>query len=239
MQALILSAGEGTRLRPLTQNMPKVMVPIMGKPLLQHLIELCKKHLITDILINLYYKPESVIEYFGDGRKFGVSITYTREDLSSSYHGPLLLGSAGALHNMKNLIKDTVVVLYGDVYSTLDLPSLIQFHKKKKSDFTVVVHESTHPHDSDLVDIDKKGKITHWIKTPHNRSFGVNSAGTYVLHKRVLHYLPPEVPSDFAHDFIPLLLRKHVPLFGYKTDDFLMDMGTMNRYNKLIAILHK
>ena len=228
MQALILSAGEGKRLRPMTNVLPKVMIDLLGKPLLERQILFLRQQGITDIFINLFYLPEKVINYFGNGEKFGVNIIYSREDK--------LLGSAGALHNFKKELKNDFFVLYGDVFMKVDLKKMLAFHQQKKSLFTIAVHPSIHPKDSDLIEINKEQKITSWIKTPHKLNRGLNSAGLYIINSQILKFLPVKVPSDFAHDFIPLLIKK-IPLFAYHTSKLMMDIGTIDRYNKLIKLL--
>ncbi|MCA9371621.1 nucleotidyltransferase family protein [Candidatus Woesebacteria bacterium] len=236
MQALILSAGQGTRLYPLTEKTPKVMLKVNGKPMLQHHVELLKKHGINNIFINTYAFPQVIMDFFGDGSKFGVRITYSREDTKSSYLGPKLLGSAGALHNFKSQIVDDLLVLYGDVYTDIDVSKLIKTHFDRVSMFTTVVHESSHPHDSDLVVFDKKThKVTEWVTKPHELNRGFSNAGLYIFNKKMLNYLPSKVPADFAHDFIPLLVKEGL-VSAYVTEDFMMDMGTPERYNKLISL---
>lgn len=230
MQAIILSAGKGTRLYPLTKDVPKVMMRIGGKPLLEHHLDLLKKNKIEDIFINLYTHPEVITNYFGDGKKFGVRIIYATEKK--------LLGSAGSLQNFRNKFKDDFFVLYGDVYMQVNLLEILKFHRQKKSLFTIVVHESKHPKDSDLVDVDKEKRITNWIRPPHSRLKGKNSAGLYILNREVLRYLPRTIPLDFAHDFIPILLRK-IPIYTYLTTEIMMDIGTIDRYHELLYTLAK
>lgn len=239
MQALILCAGEGKRLRTITKNkIAKVMVKILDKPVLQHHIELLKKYGIKEVFINLYTRPEQIAKYFGSGKKFGVRTTYSREDTKRSYKGPLMLGSAGALHNFKKKLKGDFFVLYGDVFMQVDLSKMLAFHKKKKSLFTIAVHNATHPHDSDLVQLSKNGNVLKWLKAGHGRKKGVNSSGLYIISSKVMKFLPDEVPFDFAHGFIPLLIGK-VPVFGYYTEELMMDFGTEERYKKLLTILKK
>lgn len=230
MQALILSAGEGKRLRPMTNALPKVMIDVFGKPLLEHHMLLLKQYGVRDIFINLFYMPEKIIDYFDNGKKFGVNITYSRESK--------LLGSAGALHNFKKKLRDDFFVLYGDVFMKVDLKKMFAFHQQQKSLFTIVVHPSTHPKDSDLIKINKKKNITSWIKAPHKLNRGLNSSGLYIINSQVLKFLPVKVPFDFAHDFIPQLIKK-IPLFAYNTHELMMDIGTIDRYNNLLRILKK
>ena len=228
MQAVILSAGKGTRLYPLTKEIPKVMVDILGKPILEHHLLLLRKYGIKEIFINLFTQADKITSYFKNGKKWGMDIQYAREKK--------LLGSAGALHYFKKKLKGNFFVLYGDVFMQLNLSKMLDFHIKKKSLFTIAVHEARHPKDSDLVEFNIKGKLKSWIKKPHNKKSGLNSAGLYILNERIFKFLPAVIPFDFAHDFIPLLLKK-TSLFAYKTSERMIDIGTPERYNNLIKSL--
>ena len=228
MQALILSAGKGTRLYPLTKNIPKIMVEIRGKPLLEHHIKLLKKYVISEIFINLFTLPHVIKNYFGNGKKYGVKIKYAVE--------PKLLGTAGALHNFKKELKNNFFVLYGDVFMQVDLLNMLNFHKIKKSLFTLAVHKARHPKDSDLVETNNNGGVVRWLNTPHGKSSGMSNAGLYLINKQVLRYLPDKIPLDFAGDFIPLLLKK-IPLYAYYSEELMMDIGTPERYNNLLKTL--
>ena len=235
-QALILSAGKGTRLYPLAKSIPKVMINIKNKPLLEHHVRLLKKWHITEISINLYTAHDVIKAYFNNGKAFGVNIHYLPEYTNKSYKGPKLLGSAGALHNLKNRIRENLLIIYGDVYMNVDLKKMINYHNSKKSLFTIAVHKASHPQDSDLVEFNKNSRVTKLIKTPHHKIGGFNNAGLYIMNKVVLNYLPKKIPLDFAHDFIPLLMKK-IPLFVYDTSELMMDIGTTDRYNKLLELL--
>lgn len=233
MQALILSAGKGKRLRPMTNTLPKVMIDVFGKPLLEHHILLLKQYEVRDIFINLFYMPKKIIDHFDNGEKFGVNINYSHEYLKRSYLGPKLLGSAGALHNFKKELQDDFFVLYGDIFMKVNLKKMLAFHQQKKSLFTIAVHPSTHPKDSDLIKVNREMNIISWIKTPHKLSSGLSSAGLFIINSQVLEFLPKIVPYDFAHDFIPQLIKK-IPLFAYNTHELMMDIGTIDRYNLLL-----
>src|SRR3989338_10885861 len=162
MQAVILAAGRGTRLYPLTKNIPKVMIDIKGKPLLEYQLRLLKKYHLDNVYINLHAFPHVIQRYFGNGKKYGIKIEYALEKT--------LLGTAGALHNFKSKLKNDFFVLYGDVFMKIDLTNIIEFHKRKGSLFTIVVHKAKHTLDSDLVEMDKEGKIINWIKLPHQKT---------------------------------------------------------------------
>lgn len=233
MQVVILSAGEGTRLRPLTNTIAKVMVPINGKPLLEWSIEHLKKFGIKEFFINLHYLPDSITKYFGDGKKFGVKITYSNEEK--------LLGTGGALTNFKPFLNQTFLVLYGDVFTTLNVDNLLKFHLKNKADGTIVVRKTDHPQDSDLVDIGKGQKVKNFYFKPHkeipNTQYGLTAI--YLFNPEALRLLPKRVPFDLARDFLPILLKHKKRLFCYNTDEFIRDIGTVERYQKVIDFLQR
>lgn len=233
MRAVILSAGKGTRLPDVSKLMPKVMVPINGKPLLQWHIENLKKQGITDIYINLHYMPEKITEHFGDGKKFGVSITYSYEKE--------LLGTGGALIPFaKHLTEDTVII-YGDVVTIVDFHKLLAFHKKHKVLITATIHPSHHPEDSDLVEFDENYKINRILKKPHIDhkipDNPHNLAALYMFSPKAFSYLLQETPFDIAQDLLPAVLKKKGSIFGYDTEEFVMDIGTPARLEKAQKLL--
>ena len=209
-------------------QIPKVMLPIGGKPLLEHTINHLKKQNFGEIYINLHYLPEKIKNYFGDGKKFGVKITYSFE--------PNILGTAGALKNFKKYLTETFVVIYGDVFTTLDFEKFLKFHRAKKSQATLLVHETDHPQDSDLAAIDKNNRIYRFYISPHKKPVtdtNLSSAAIYLLEPEILKFLPKKTPSDFLEDFFPLLLKKKLRMYGYNSSEYTKDMGTSKRYKKV------
>ena len=160
MKAIILCAGKGERLRPLTNEIPKPMIPINNMPVLEYLIALCRKHSIRDIAINTSYLPEKIKQYFGDGRKFGVKLRYSYE--------PELLGTSGALNNFRAFFDSSFFVLYGDNLTDLNLTEMMDYHKKKKGLGTLFVYkeplvdEKTTP---GVIILNEDGKIQRIIET--------------------------------------------------------------------------
>ncbi|MBL7147270.1 MAG: nucleotidyltransferase family protein [Nanoarchaeota archaeon] len=223
MKAIILSAGLGTRIRPLTDNIPKVMLPINEKPLLEHHINLLRKHGITDIAINLHYMPNKIIEYFQNGSRLGVKINYS--------HEKELLGTSGAVKKLKPFFKETFIVVYGDVAVDVDFAKLIEFHKKNKAEATLVVHESDHPEDSDVIEINEKNEIVKLWNKPHKTmpKSNLTNAALYILEPEIINYIP-EGKSDFIKDVFPSLLKNNLKVMGYNTEEFIKDMGTLERY---------
>jgi NDP-sugar pyrophosphorylase family protein len=232
MKALILSAGKGTRIKEITKDeIPKVMLPIAGKPILEHHINLLRKYGITDMCINLHFKPEHIKKYFGDGSKFGVKITYNYE--------PELMGTAGALHGFKDILTETFVVFYGDIMNEVNITKFYKFHKSHESVATLVVHPSDHPEDSDTVELGENDRIKALHHKPGTREFGIiTSAACYILEPVVYKYLP-EGKSDFVKDVFPKMIEAGEPVYGYNTDEYLKDMGTVERYMKVKARYEK
>lgn len=227
MKAVILAAGLGTRLKPFTDNLPKVMMPLCGKPLLEHQINWLKKFGFEDILINLHYYPEKITDYFGDGKKFGGKITYFYEDP--------ILGTAGAMKNMKKSLDETFLVIYGDVVHRVNLKKLVDFHQEKKAIATLTVGENGRWKDTDLLDLDQDGKIIFWHKRPYLKQpkSKITNLAILVLEPEVIPLIPKkEPPIDFSQEVSPLLVSKKMPIYGYLTDEYNEDIGTVERYHK-------
>ncbi len=226
-QALILCAGLGTRLRPLTDTIPKPMVPIGGKPLLEHHIERLKKYGVNDFLINLYYLPDKITDYFGNGSNWGVKITYKYE--------PELLGTAGVIKNFEQEIKDKFFLLYGDVFSLLDYGSLYQsFLKKPGAMGMVVIGNTDHPWDSDLVEVDDNLRFLKIHRKPHESLPEKYKAmrAVYILSKDIIQFIPEKIHYNLDHQLLPDVLEKGFDFYGYEADDYIKDIGTFERYKK-------
>lgn len=233
MKALILSAGLGTRLRPLTNTIPKVMVPIGGKPLLWYHIQLFKKHGVKDIWINLHEHPRVIKNYFGDGSNLGVKISYSYEKG--------LLGTAGALKNPvsgieKEFRKGGFLVVYGDNLTDFDYTKLIKFHKKKEAILSLGLYKCVDPWTMGVVEINEEGKILKFVEKPPREEVTTNtvSAGVLVCQPELLDYIPDGV-SDLAFDIFPKLLKLKKPLFALDTGSYVQDCGTPERFAKAQA----
>jgi len=231
MKAIILSAGKGTRVQEINQEIPKVLIEILGKPMLKWNIDLLKKYNINEIAINTHWLAEKIKDYLGDGRKFGINVKYSYE--------PELLGTSGALNNFKDFFNDIFLVIYGDVISDINLEKLIKFHKKNKGVATLVVHESSHSEDSDIIQMDGKNKVINFVHKPGNRDFGnLGNAALYVVEPIIFKYLP-EGKSDFIEDIFPKMIKNGEQIYGYKTKEFIKDAGTPNRLNEVQQYLKK
>ena len=226
MQAVILCAGKGTRLNPLTENVPKVMLPVGGEPLLGKHIKHLKKYNLQEIFINLHYIPEAITNYLGTGESFGVKIVYSKEEK--------LLGTGGALVPLKKNLKETFFLLYGDILTSIDIDKLYKYHKKKRAGVTAVVSETDHPADSDLVTFDKDNRVEKLYFKPHEKmpetSFGLSAV--YMIEASVLDLLPEGV-FEFEKVFLKKLVDSGKGVYVYPTDEVVKDIGTPERYARV------
>lgn len=228
MKAVILAAGLGGRMQRQYPSIHKVMLPIVGKPILEHHIENLKKFGVNDFYINLHHYPDIVRTSLGNGKKYGVRIIYSYEKV--------LLGTAGALRKMKKNLDETFFVVYGDIFTKINFQKFLDFHRNKKSQATLVIHQTNHPEDSDLVMTNEDDKICKFYPSPHPFSVvntDLSSAGIYILEPQVLKFIPDKIPSDFIEDICPILLTKGVRMYGYLSSEYTKDIGTPERYRQV------
>jgi NDP-sugar pyrophosphorylase family protein len=231
MKAMILAAGEGTRLRPLTLETPKVLLPVGGIPLIEHTLTWLKSHGILGVAINLYYQDEKIRDLLGDGSRFGMKIHYSSEET--------LLGTAGGAKKMESFFDNTFAIVYGDNLADFDLSDMIKFHRKRKAIATLVIFEAPNPREVGVVKMNHEGRILSFIEkpkslTPSPQSPVLGSGGIYVLEKEVLCYIPDQGFSDFAYDVFPKLIKLGLPVYGFKLkpEYHLIDIGTLEKYQK-------
>jgi mannose-1-phosphate guanylyltransferase len=212
-KAMLLAAGRGTRLRPLTETVSKCMIEIAGKPVLEHNIEWLRRFGVTDILINLHYLPEAVTNHFGDGRRWGARITYSFE--------PELLGTAGAVRNAASFFDGPFFVWYGDNLSTCRLDRLWEFHKSRRGVATIALHHRDDPTESGIVGMDGEGRITRFLEKPRAEQVFSHwvSAGILALEPQTLEAIGPEGAQDFGRDVFPLMLASGAALYGYRMSE--------------------
>lgn len=227
MKAFILAAGLGTRLRALGLDMPKVMVPIGGKPLLQHHLEHFRQQGITEFIINLHYQPEKITSYFGDGQRFGVRITYS--------HEPVILGTAGGVKKMEAQLRDAAfLVVYGDNLLRVSLAPLVEFHQQHQPLATLALFASPEPWTGGVVETDASGRVTAFREKPDRKTISTNliNAGIYILEPAVLAHIPAGQFYDFGHDLFPKLLAAGAPLYAMQPQAYVQDIGTPERLAK-------
>lgn len=227
MQAIILAGGKGTRLKELTAEIPKPMVKVADKPIIEHQVEVLKRNGVTDIKLIVNHLKQPLIDHLGNGDDFGVRISYFEEKEP--------LGTSGAFPLIKEELEDTFLVVYGDVMFDMDIGRLLGFHRKKEAEVTLVVHPNDHPYDSDLVEFDGKSRITAFHSKPHATGKyykNLVNAGVYVFNKTVIDHLPGAIKGDFGKDIFPKWI-KELNVFGYNTPEYLKDMGTLDRLTKV------
>lgn len=225
MKAVIIAGGLGKRLKPITGEVPKALVKIRGRPLIEHVIDRLKASGITEIIICTGYLSEVIENYLGNGERFGVNIKYSKETSE--------LGTGGALKNAQKLIgNETFLVLYGDIIVEMDLQKLIDFHKSKNSEATLVIHETDHPYDSDMVDVDEKKKVTLIFRLkPGEAPHGYGNSTVYCFEPSIFRFFP-EGKSHLDKEILPAALKKSCQAYGYITAEPIKDIGTPERYKK-------
>jgi mannose-1-phosphate guanylyltransferase/phosphomannomutase len=231
-KALVLAAGEGTRLRPLTLDRPKPMVPINGKPLLEHTITWLRRHGVKDIAINLHYRPEAIVYHFGDGAAFDVRIVYSREET--------ILGTAGAVRKLNGFATGgPLVVMYGDVLTDLDLSALLAFHNQTRARdpltrVTMSLYHVPNPTEVGLVELDEHGRVTRFVEKPRLEEVFTDlaNAGVLVIEPDIVDCIPPDTFYDFGQHLFPLLLQSGVSIYGWviPQNAYLLDIGTPEKY---------
>jgi len=227
MRAVLMAGGSGTRLRPLTCDLPKPMVPILNRPIAEHIINLLKRHHITEVVATLHYLPDVMRDYFQDGSDFGVQMTYAVEEDQP-------LGTAGCVKNIAELLDDTFLVISGDSITDFDLSAAIEFHKRQNSKATLVLTRVPNPVEFGVVITDEEMRIRRFLEKPSTSeifSDTVNT-GTYILEPSVLDYLPVNEECDFSKDLFPLLLAKNEPMYGYIAEGYWCDVGHLDAYRE-------
>jgi mannose-1-phosphate guanylyltransferase/phosphomannomutase len=226
MKAVVLAGGFGTRIKPLTYSLPKPMLPLAGKPILDHMVNLLKSHGIKDLVFLLYFQPEVIKNYFRDGSGFGVKINYVIP--------PEDYGTAGAVKFASDYLKgdEPFLVTSGDLLTDVDLGALIEFHKDRKAIVTIGLTSVKDPLQFGIVITDKDGRVVKFLEKPgwgEVFSDSVN-AGIYVMDPAVFDFIPGKQSFDFSHDLFPRLLSEEKPLFGFSLRGYWRDVGDATSY---------
>lgn len=231
MKAVVMAGGAGSRLRPLTINRPKPMVPIVNKPVLAHILDLLKRHGITDVVVTLQYMADAIQDGFGDGHAIGMNIQYSIEETP--------LGTAGSVKNAQHLLDDTFLVISGDALTDFDLAQIIDQHRARQALASITLYRVPNPLEYGVIVVDSEGRVQRFLEKP---SWGeiisdtVNT-GIYVLEPQVLDYFEPGVQFDFSKDLFPMLLERGDPLYGYVAGGYWCDIGTLQEYMQANADL--
>ena len=209
MKAMLLAAGQGLRLRPLTDRLPKCMVPISGKPILERTIEWLRQWGIDEVVINLNHLPQIVIDHFGDGPRWGMKISYSVEEHA--------LGTAGGVKNVAWFFDGPFLVWYGDNLSNCSLDRLYEFHRRNGALATIALHHREDVSQSGIVGLNEEHRIIRFLEKPRPDEVFSHwvSAGIFVLERPVLDYIPAEGLPDFGRDVFPAMLASGQPIYGY------------------------
>ena len=223
---MVLAAGRGTRLRPLTDAIPKAMVPFAGKPLLEYVVRLLARHGFDDLVINLHHLPQVIADYFGDGRAWGVSIAYSLEDD--------LLGTAGAARQVADFFDGPFLLYYGDNLTNFDLGDLWQNHQREGEIASIGLVRLDDPTTRGIVGLDARGRIDRFVEKPRPDQVFDNywvNAGIYALQPEILDRIPPDVPCDFSAVFADLRAAGR-SLLGHPLRGQLLSTDTPERYGR-------
>jgi mannose-1-phosphate guanylyltransferase/phosphomannomutase len=226
MKAVVMAGGEGTRLRPLTSNQPKPMVPIVGKPCMEHILELLGQHEMREVIVTVAFLPQAIRSYFGDGDALGLDVEYSVEESP--------LGTAGSVGLAADKLDDTFLVISGDALCDIDLSELVAFHREKGAAVTIGLKSVDNPLEFGIVVTDEDGRIERFLEKP---SWGqvfsdTINTGIYVLEPEVLRHVPTDRPFDFSKELFPLLLEMGRPLYGKVCEGYWQDIGNLDQYRQ-------
>ncbi|MER3500020.1 MAG: nucleotidyl transferase [Candidatus Fervidibacterota bacterium] len=229
MKAVVMAGGEGTRLRPLTTRRPKPLVPIMNRPIMEHIVRLLKQHGISDIVVTLYYLADEISGYFGNGSDWDVRIEYVVEESP--------LGTAGAVRQAASLLGDEpFLIVSGDALTDIRLDKLIRYHHLKGAVVTLALARVSNPREFGVVITDEDGRIQRFLEKPDwsNVFSDTVNTGMYVIDPEVFSLMEPGRSYDWSQDIFPLLLREGKPLYGYimGEDEYWCDVGTLEQYRE-------
>jgi mannose-1-phosphate guanylyltransferase/phosphomannomutase len=224
MKAVIMAGGEGTRLRPLTSNCPKPMLPLANRPMMEHIVGLCKRHGIDEIVVTVAFLANQIRTYFGDGSAFGVRMVYATEDQP--------LGTAGSVRNAMAELDERFLVISGDVLTDIDLDRIIDFHDEHKAMATIGLVAVDNPLEFGIVITKDDGSVERFLEKPtwgQVFSDTINT-GIFVLEPEIFDYIDADKPVDFSSEVFPALLADGKPLFGAVAKGYWEDVGTLESY---------
>ncbi|HEX9057430.1 MAG TPA: mannose-1-phosphate guanyltransferase [Ktedonobacterales bacterium] len=229
MKAVVMAGGEGSRLRPLTIQRPKPMVPIVGRPVMEHILQLLKSHGITNVVVTVQYLASAIEDYFGDGTAFGMHIEYSREEVP--------LGTAGSVKNAEHLLNEPFLVISGDALTDFNLTEIIKSHNAHKAMATLTLAHVANPLEYGVIITDEAGHIRQFLEKP---SWGevfsdTINTGIYMLDPAVLDYFEKGKVFDFSQDLFPMMLEKGDPIYGHIAEGYWCDVGNLAEYMKANA----
>src|SRR5438477_5025725 len=221
-----MAGGEGTRLRTLTSNQPKPMVPIVGKPCMEHILELLREHGFEDVVVTVAFLPQAIRSYFGDGESLGLHIEYSVEESP--------LGTAGSVRLASDRLDDTFLVISGDALCDIDLARIVESHAEKGADVTIGLKSVENPLEFGIVVTDEDGRVERFLEKP---SWGqvfsdTINTGIYVLEPEVLRHVPTDRPFDFSKELFPLLLEMGRTIYGDVCEGYWQDIGNLDQFRQ-------
>ncbi len=226
MKAVVMAGGQGTRLRPLTSNQPKPMVPIVGKPCMEHILELLRAHGVEEVIVTLAFMPQAVRTYFGSGESLGLRINYSVEESPA--------GTAGSVKLASDELDETFIVISGDAVCDVDLTQLVDFHRARKASVTIGLKHVDNPLEFGIVVVDEDGRVERFLEKPgwgEVFSDTINT-GIYVIEPEVLRHVPDDIPFDFSKELFPHLLELGRPLYGLPLEGYWQDVGNLDQYRQ-------
>ena len=225
MKVVVIAGGQGTRIVSVNSEIPKAMIPIAGKPILEYEVEMAKRYGYTDFLFIIGHMGDQIEHYFEDGRRWNVNIEYYKEEKP--------LGTAGALGCLKNKLTEDFFVFYGDTVMDFDMDAMLAYHKEKQADATLFLHPNDHPYDSDIVELTTDGRVLKFCNKPHVHDFvshNMVNAALFIFSPKVLEQIEVGTKSHIEKHVLPACLDKGMNLLGYVSFEYIKDMGTPDRY---------
>ncbi|HLC41543.1 MAG TPA: NDP-sugar synthase [Methylomirabilota bacterium] len=224
MQAVILAGGEGTRLRPLTLDRPKPTVPLLNIPFLHYQLALFSRHRIQDVILSVSHRPDAIRAVMGEGTVGDVRLRYRMEESP--------LGTGGGVRNSADLLSGRLVVCNGDILTDLDLTAVCRFHEENRAKATIVLTRVLDPTQYGLIELEPSGRVRRFREKPSAEEITTDTinAGTYVLERELLDEIPEGVPYSIERQFFPALLERGIPVFGYVSPSYWLDIGTPAKY---------
>jgi len=222
MKAFLLAAGIGSRLRPVTDNVPKCLVPIDGHPLLYYWLKLFEQHGVDEVLVNLHHLPELVFQFLNEN-EFNIKIHTVFEQE--------LLGSAGTIRKNFDFVckENAFLICYADNLTNSNLTSMIDFHLSKRPILTLGLFQTNNPGQCGIAKIDNRNTVIDFVEKPEHPKSNLAGAGIYIAGHEIWHYLPERYPSDIGYDVLPQLIGK---MRGYFISEYFIDIGTMDNYEQ-------
>lgn len=233
MKAVVMAGGEGSRLRPLTLERPKPMLPVVNRPALGHILFLLKQHGITDVVMTLQYLAAQIQDYYGDGKSAGMNIEYVVEESP--------LGTAGSVKHAQALLPEDepFLVISGDALTDFDLIGLERFHRERSAALTMALYRVDNPLEYGVINVDSSGRVAHFLEKPRWSSVTSDTVNTgiYVVEPEVLSRIPANTRADWSQDVFPAMLDRGEAVYGYVAEGYWCDIGTLSEYHRASADL--